>query len=216
MSRDAGLGNADVDVDLLEDPKIRRLIRLNSDEATVTRAIVAYLATVLASWAEGERVPLADAVPLWISSPDDLQAKLVEVGLVEADGRIVEHAWTGWFGPAAQRRDDRRFEGMVGGLMRSLGLGRTEAEKEARRRLTSPDPRSTSGPPTSDLTRSVPSVPTVPSVPSGHTEPLPTEHPKSNATDSPPLRVNGRSRQRQGAPSLIEEEDLPEYLRARQ
>ena len=58
MSRDDGFTRADIDVGLLDDPKVRRLIRSIKDESLVARCIVAYTAVVLASWDRGERISL--------------------------------------------------------------------------------------------------------------------------------------------------------------
>jgi hypothetical protein len=119
MSRDDGFGTADVDTGLLDDTKLRRLIRATRDEAVITRCIVGYIAVVLSSWRAGERVTLEDAAPVWMTGVDDLIAKLAEAGLLDADGRIPEHAWTGWFEPAWRRREERRASGRKGGLAKA-------------------------------------------------------------------------------------------------
>jgi hypothetical protein len=119
MSRDDGFGTADVDTGLLDDMKLRRLIRATGDEAVITRCIVGYIAVVLSSWRAGERVTLEDAAPVWMTGVDDLTAKLAEAGLLDADGRIPQHAWTGWFEPAWRRREERRASGRKGGLAKA-------------------------------------------------------------------------------------------------
>lgn len=219
MSRDQGFRNADLDVGFLDDPKIRALVRSTKDEGLVSRCIVAYISTVTSSWADGARIKLADAAPVWLSGLEDIEQRLRGVGLLDESGAIPEHAWQGWYGPAAQRRDDRRYEGLVGGLMRSLGLDKRSAEAEARRRLAGEALRGTSGDPSSDLTRSVPSVPTHPSVPSDPGSPQPLPHPtESSYTASGRGRgKNGNGANGLGRPSWkgtrVTDEDLPDHLR---
>jgi len=108
MSRDAGFDHADVDVGLLDDDKVRGLVRSTRDEGLIARAIVGYLAAVLGSWAEGNRVRIKDAAPLWLTGIDDLADRLIDAGFLDGDGRIVEKAWASWFEPARKRRDDNR------------------------------------------------------------------------------------------------------------
>lgn len=217
MSRDAGFRNADLDVNFLDDPKIRALVRMTKDEGLVSRCIVAYVATITSSWAEGERIRLTDAAPVWLTGLDDLEERLRSVGLLDESGAIPEHAWRGWYGPAAQRRDDRRYEGLVGGLMRSLGLDKRSAEAEARRRLAAESLRETSGDPSSDLPRSVPSAPSPPSAPSGLAGPLPLPTESSYTASGSRRGRNGHGGNSLGELSLkgtrVTEEDLPDHLR---
>lgn len=121
MSRDAGFAHADVDVNLLDDPKVKRLLRLVDDEGTRARAIVVYQAVVLSSWGEGQRVAAEDAAPVWITGLEDLVALLARVGLLDADGRVVEHAFEGWFRPALERRRKRSEAGRLGGIASTSG-----------------------------------------------------------------------------------------------
>jgi hypothetical protein len=225
VSRGAGFENADIDVGILDDPKFRAFARSTRDEGILARGVVAYLAVTTSSWGAGERVTLEQSAPLWLTGLDDLAERLVAVGLLDAEHRIPEKAWQSWYGPAVQRRDDRRFEGLVGGLMKSMNLGRPEAVLEAKRRLAadreqadgrSPpgQPRSPSGQPRLDLARSVPSSPSVPSNPSGHTEPSPHEPSESVYAVAPDLAPQRPRRTGQDAPSKIEETDLPVHLRA--
>jgi hypothetical protein len=116
MSRDDGFPIADVDPALLDDPKIRALVRATKDEAAIARAVVAYIATVLRSWAHGDRQTLTDAAPLWLSGIDDLAERLAAVGLVDAEGRIPERGWENWFRPAWERREKKRAGGRIGGI----------------------------------------------------------------------------------------------------
>ena len=123
MSREAGFVVADIAVALLDDPKVRRLVRSTKDEPTIARCLVGYLATLLTSWSQGERVVLEDAAPIWLTAADDLTVRLVAVELLDADGRLPEQAWNAWFGPAWRRREERREAGRKGGLAKAAGVG---------------------------------------------------------------------------------------------
>jgi hypothetical protein len=145
MSREARrFRNADVDTGLIDDPKLRRLVRGSGDEGTAARAIVGYIATLLTSWDQGDRVSLEDAAPAWLTDLDDLRARLAEAGLLDSDGRIVEHAWASWYAPAATR------------LKQTQERWRRANEKR-HRDATARSPRGNRG----DTVRSVPSAPPV-------------------------------------------------------
>lgn len=151
MSRDDGFPIADVDVRLLDDAKFRALWRRLRDPGGMYQATTLYLSVILASWSAGERVTLNEAVPTWADPYEGIVAELEAVGLIDADGRLPEHAWDGWFGPAHARREERREAGRRGGLARAAA-SRATAEPEHSRGEALP-------------------VRTVPSVPSGPTEP---------------------------------------------
>lgn len=104
MSRRAGFATADIATDLLDDLKVRTLYRASPEKAA--EGIVLYLAVVLSSWKEGQRVPAQQAAPLWLNV-GDLAALLarLDIGLLDSTGRIPEHAWASWYEPAARRRD---------------------------------------------------------------------------------------------------------------
>lgn len=218
MSRGAGFENADIDVGILDDPKFRAFARSTRDEGILARGVVAHLAVTTSSWGAGERLTLEEAAPLWLTGLEDLAERLVAVGLLDTEHRIPEKAWQSWYAPAAQRRDDRRFEGLVGGLMKSLNIGRPEAVLEAKRRLAAEREQasltSPSGEPKSDLARSVPSSPASPSVPSGLTEPSSPEPSEGMYADPPRLAVHRPGRNGHGDPARIGETDLPVHLRA--
>lgn len=148
MSRAEGFPIADVDVAILDDPKLRALARSTRDEAIIARAIVAYLATLTASWARGDRVSLEDAAPMWLTALDDLAERLQAVDLVDGHGRIPEHSWESWFKPAWERREAKRAGGKLGG-QRSW-----ETRSKVRSSIASAEPN-----------------PSDPSHPSGPTEP---------------------------------------------
>ena len=114
-SRDDGFTTADVSVSILDDLKFRALWRALGDPGQQARAVTAYLATITASWAAGCRVPADDALPTWMDDPTAALAAMVQVGLLDADHRLPEHAWASWFTPAWERREAKRAGGRVGG-----------------------------------------------------------------------------------------------------
>jgi hypothetical protein len=186
MSRSEGFPIADVDVGVLDDPKVRALARSTRDEALVARAIVAYLSVVTSSWGRGERVTLEDAVPLWITGTEDLAGRLAAVGLLDSEGRIPERAWESWFMPAWDRREERRESGRKGGYAKhrnQSGLAQPEhSHSEA----------------TADLYPSVPSVPSKP----GPSVPGTREPPSLNGT-------NGHDKQTcPGCGDLLDDRDV--------
>ena len=155
MSREDGFGIADVDVALLDDAKVRQLVRSTRDEGVAARCLIGYTAVLLASWRQGQRVTLDDAAPLWLTDLDDLAARLRAARLLDDERRIPEKPWTGWFGPAWERREERREAGRKGGYAKARGRSSATAE-----------PEQSHGEPLADLYPSVPSVPSYPSVPS--------------------------------------------------
>lgn len=153
MSRDGGFAIADTDTAMLSDPKVVALARLLRDPVRTAAAVTLYEAVRLASWRAGCRLTLAEAVPGWWLDPwDDLAAALVASTLLDAEQRIPEHAWRGWFEPAWQRREAYRELGRRGGLARALAV---PASKRTPERTVS----------VRQSVRSSPSVPTVPTVP---------------------------------------------------
>ncbi len=165
MSRDDGFAIMDLSTDYLNDPKWRALYRVSPEQLPV--AFMAYTAAMCESWRCGHRVSIEEGWPVIL--PFDQQAvdALRAARLIDRAGLIVKATWQSWFDPASRRREDRRFEGMVGGLMKSLGLSREKAIEEALVRVgkATPPPRMTSGDPRPNLTRTVSSVPTDPTRP---------------------------------------------------
>jgi len=166
MSRSEGFPIADIDVGILDDPKVRALVRSTRDEAVVARAIVGYLAVVTSSWGRGERVTLEDAVPLWVTTTADISERLVAVGLLDEDTRVPERAWKSWFGPAWDRREERRESGRKGGLA-----------KHRNESLAQLDHSQSDG-----TTELYPSVPSVRSIPTGSVP----------SVDEPERSLNGK------------------------
>jgi hypothetical protein len=153
MPRDQGFAVADTDTGLHNDPKIKLLWRLVRRPAAMNAAMTLYESVRLASWDAGDRVSAGDAAPFWMTDVSAAQMALTEAGLLDDEGFIPVHAWEGWFGPANERREQRREAGRLGG-QRSR---RSDAEP-------SPERRSSAASPT--LNPSVPSVPSYPSAPS--------------------------------------------------
>jgi hypothetical protein len=108
MSRDEGFAVADMATAKHTDPKFKALWRYLRDEVAMNAATVLYEAVQLASWQHGERVTAEDAAPVWMSDVEAPSKALTHVGLLDAESRIPEHAWTAWFGPAVERRRNLR------------------------------------------------------------------------------------------------------------
>ena len=116
MSRDDGFDVADMNTGHLDDPKVKALWRaLAPDQAAMSRALLLHLATLLASWRQGSRVTVDEAVPVWLAPDGELVAALQSVRVLDKSRRVPTHSWTGWFGPAWNRREARREAGRKGG-----------------------------------------------------------------------------------------------------
>ena len=116
MSRDDGFDVADVATGHLDDPKVKALWRaLAPDQDRMSRALMLHVATLLASWRQGCRVSVTEAVPVWLDPDAELVAALVDARLLDKSGRIPPRSWKGWFGPAWERREARRESGRKGG-----------------------------------------------------------------------------------------------------
>jgi general stress protein YciG len=81
----------------------------------MSRALMLHVATLLASWRQGARVTVIEAVPVWLDPDAELVAALVDARLLDKSGRIPPRSWKGWFGPAWDRREVRRESGRKGG-----------------------------------------------------------------------------------------------------
>lgn len=117
MSRD-GFSIADIDSNLMADPKVVALARSLRDPQVVLAAVGVYLATLLASWRSGERTTADEALPAWVLDVEPfgpLIAALQSADLLDADGRPPQDAWEGWFGPAYARRAGYRKAAAAGG-----------------------------------------------------------------------------------------------------
>jgi hypothetical protein len=115
MARDDGFAIADVSTAIIHDTKFGSLYRVLKDPGQQARAFTIYVATVTGSWAAGQQVTADDVIPWWMDDPAPALAGLVQVGLLDADHRIPDHAWASWFGPAWERREAKREGGRRGG-----------------------------------------------------------------------------------------------------
>lgn len=156
MSRYGGFPNADVDVGLLDDSKVRKLARRLDDPAAINAAVVSFIAVLLASWEAGERVSSEEATPAWMDRPEIKD--LVSVGLLDDDGRIPEHAWENWYRPAHERRLMGIRRSIFAGLRRqgfSIEAANAEADRRVQLSSLKAQPRSLS---TSSLKAHPPTV----------------------------------------------------------
>lgn len=113
MSRDEGFTIADISVGILRDRKVRRLRNANPDDADALTLL--YVAIVLSSWEEGDRLP-ADEADTPVTPTPDRVAALRSAELLDGSNRVPEATWEVWFKPAWERRERRRSSGSAGGL----------------------------------------------------------------------------------------------------
>jgi hypothetical protein len=103
VSRNGRLIVADLSVDYLQDVKVRRLRRRHGADA-----VLAHLATLLLSAKEGERVAVHDAVD---DVPEEWVATMVDLDLLDAEGRIPLDSYEEWIAPAVEATKARREAG---------------------------------------------------------------------------------------------------------
>ena len=94
MSRPDGFQIADIDVGLLDDPKFRRLWRDLHDQGLMCEAVVLFVSTLLESWSSGLRVPVDEAMPIWLDPTDGVLEGLRRVGLLTSEGFVSESGWS--------------------------------------------------------------------------------------------------------------------------
>jgi hypothetical protein len=117
MSRDDGFDVADVATGHLDDPKVKALWReLAPDQDSMSRALMLHFATLLASWRQGCRVAVSEAVPVWLDLDVELVSALGRARLLDSAGKLPIRSWKSWFSPAWERREVRRESGRLGGL----------------------------------------------------------------------------------------------------
>lgn len=139
MSRGDGWSTADISTRYFLDPKLRRLWRALDEPTLMADAVVAHLALVLASWAEGERVTLDEATPDWLTLSPAITIGLRRAGLVDRGGRLPKRSWDSWYAPAEARRAVRRELGRRGGLAKaSRALAQPEPSSSKRSTRTVP------------------------------------------------------------------------------
>lgn len=169
MSRDDGFAVADIDSGYFDDAKMRALWFAIQDANRMARAMCLHSATLLASWRQGVRVTVTQAIPLWLAADADLVAALKVARLLDRYGKIPAASWQQWFGTAYDRRERYRSSGRAGGLQsaRRRELPGENPPKRAQRRSgdAGPTPEQTSS-------GAGPVRPSVrPSVPTGRDEP---------------------------------------------
>lgn len=131
MSRDDGFVIADVATGLLDDAKVKHLWReLGPDQGRMGHALALHMATLLASWREGCRVPVVDAAPVWLVVDAELVETLQRVRLLDRTGRLSVRSWNTWVGPALARKRARQEAGRIGGI--ASGKARFRAEDPSR------------------------------------------------------------------------------------
>jgi hypothetical protein len=113
MSR--GFQLANVDVGILQDPKMVKLIKLVPDEGERAATVLVYEQTMLESWRVGERVTATEAEILWEATEARVSV-LQRVGLLDDEGRVTESAWEKYYGAALRRIEKRSSAGRMGGL----------------------------------------------------------------------------------------------------
>lgn len=105
MGRNDGFQIADIDVQLLRDPKLRALHRtLGADDARAAQLL--YLAVILTSWETGRRVSIDDAIAFEDRTPERVAA--LKTDLLDAEGMVPQATWDSWFRPAWDRRERSR------------------------------------------------------------------------------------------------------------
>jgi hypothetical protein len=114
VSREDGFLIANIDIQLLDDYKLK-LLRRELGVDAVLYAIALYLALVLESWGHGKRVTIEEAAPDWIELRPDVISAMQRVKLVDRSRRIPAETWEGWYGPAYRRREGLRRGGKKGG-----------------------------------------------------------------------------------------------------
>ena len=164
MSRDDGFAVADVDSGYFDDAKMRDLWHALKDADRMARAICLHSATLLASWRQGCRVTVAQAIPLWLPADADLIAALQVAKLLDHYGKIPSESWKRWFGAAYGRREVRRESGRAGGLaaaQRRALPGEHPPKRAQRRYSVAPASPEQTTSPAEPVRPSVPTVPTV-------------------------------------------------------
>jgi hypothetical protein len=115
VSRATGFSHADIDVNLLSDPKLRAARKRLPDPESQKAAVLTYIAVVLESWRIGERLTVMQALPEWLNYSEQVVAALVAEGLLDKAERVPAKVWTDWYGVAEARREQRRSAGAAGG-----------------------------------------------------------------------------------------------------
>jgi hypothetical protein len=94
-----GFATLDLDTMLLLDPKVVKLRVVAGD--LFQPLLGGYLALIIESWRCGERLPYEEITWLGINGE---HRPLIEVGLLDEEGRIPLRSWGRWYGSAEERR----------------------------------------------------------------------------------------------------------------
>lgn len=138
MSRQGGSARADWDTSYMDDAKVKALWRiLEPDVATMCECLIVHEATVLATWREGRRVPVSEALPLWFPAPVSprILELLIRVRMLDSAHKVPVKSWKGWIEPALERIAAASEAGRKAGL----------ASGEARRQKSAGRERSFNG-----------------------------------------------------------------------
>lgn len=109
MSSRDGLARADIDTGLFDDPKVKRLARLQRNGRTTAITMTLFVATVLTSWRQNRPVSIHDAAPAWCLFPiDKMVADLVAVGMIADDGTIPSDRLDHWMSGVRARIEGGR------------------------------------------------------------------------------------------------------------
>jgi hypothetical protein len=108
-SRD-GYARADIDTGLFDDPKVKRLVRLQRDPMLTLATISVYVAALLSSWRENAPQPALDAAPGWADGEvlDRMIRDLRAVGLLDRRASIRSESLDRWMGSLRARSDHAR------------------------------------------------------------------------------------------------------------
>jgi hypothetical protein len=144
MSRRDGFPVMDVSTDFVNDPKFRRVQRVNPDH--VAPAIAVYMAVLGESWKAGERASAVDAWPVLLPYDEGVIQSMQAAGLLDRRSQITVKAWEGWFREAFERREKTRERWRRANEKRE---GRAESRTDDSAD-TAPTPRGTASQPRGD------------------------------------------------------------------
>lgn len=131
MARDGGLDRADIDTALMGDPKVGALARRLRDSTKTAAALALYVAVVLGSWKDGERLNVEEALPgWWLDDCETFAEALQAVGLLDDELRVPVESWDHWYGPARERMERYRERASAGG--RASAQARAQAAAQPR------------------------------------------------------------------------------------
>jgi hypothetical protein len=114
-----GFARADVDTGFFHDTKMLALARRQKDHVRTACSAMLYQATMLTSWKAGHRVTLEEGAPAWwLDDPAEYLADLQAVQLLDAEGRVPEHAFQAWAGRLIDQQERAAAAGREGARRR--------------------------------------------------------------------------------------------------